>query len=273
MSQFERRTLPNKLTVTDIHQQMKQKIMNRIEVYNVLLNRCYKKIQDATKKNNTFCFFQIPTFIMGRPLYDLNSCVQYIHKKLLEGSYNISFLDAQTMCIQWTVPKFNWEELEPTYLALPAPPIESRISYGIESRISYGSEPRISYGSESRISYGSEPRVSYERSSSPLSSPLLLESGRNDYMMNNRHVHDIHIDDRNRDERDRRDEREDKEDTFSSFELELISNDGKKVSNNQNQFENSFRGRGGGGTNMNRGLPSNRGMKNKGMNKNFIDFY
>lgn len=116
--------------MAEIHQQMKQKVQNKIEVYNIILDRCYKKIRDSIKKNYTYCIFQVPEFIYGRPLYDIVHCTQYIHRKLLECAYKINFVNATTMIIQWTVPKINWEEIDPPIqLCLPSPPQTSSISY------------------------------------------------------------------------------------------------------------------------------------------------
>ncbi len=108
--------------MAEIHQQMKQKVQNKIEVYNIILDRCYKKIRESIKKNYTYCVFQVPDFIYGRPLYDSVHCTQYIHRKLIECSYKINFVNQTTIIVQWTVPKINWEEIDPpVYLSLPEP--------------------------------------------------------------------------------------------------------------------------------------------------------
>jgi hypothetical protein len=121
--------LKNKITMAEIHQQMKQKVQNKIEVYNLILDRCYKKIRDSIKKNYTYCVFQVPEFIYSRPIYDVVHCTQYIHRKLLESSYKINFVNATTMIIQWTVPKINWEEIDPPISIALLPPPSSPISY------------------------------------------------------------------------------------------------------------------------------------------------
>ena len=134
--------LKNKITMAEIHQQMKQKVQSKIEVYNLILDRCYKKIRDSIKKNYTYCIFQVPEFIYSRPVYDVVHCTQYIHRKLLESAYKINFVNATTMIIQWTVPKINWEEIDPPISLALLPPSSPSIptlpaSYSSSSSIDF----------------------------------------------------------------------------------------------------------------------------------------
>ena len=100
-------------TVQEIHRKQKEKETNRINIYKSITNRCFKKIKETSLNEETFCFFRIPEYIPGLPLYNMTECVMFILNILREKGFSARYCDHFTMYIAWNLPKPNLKLLEP----------------------------------------------------------------------------------------------------------------------------------------------------------------
>jgi hypothetical protein len=100
-------------TVQEIHRKQKEKENSRINIYKSITNRCFKKIKETSLNEETFCFFRIPEYIPGLPLYNMTECVMFILNILREKGFSARYCDHFTMYIAWNLPKPNLKLLEP----------------------------------------------------------------------------------------------------------------------------------------------------------------
>ena len=100
-------------TVQEIHRKQKEKETSRINIYKSITNRCFKKIKETSLNEETFCFFRIPEYIPGLPLYNMTECVMFILNILREKGFSARYCDHFTMYIAWNLPKPNLKLLEP----------------------------------------------------------------------------------------------------------------------------------------------------------------
>ena len=99
-------------SVNEIHKKQKEKENNRIKIYTLIGSRCFKKIKDTSNTEDTFCFFYIPEYIPGFPIYNLTECVMYLLNILHEKGFKARYCDNCTIYISWTLPKVNFKLLE-----------------------------------------------------------------------------------------------------------------------------------------------------------------
>lgn len=99
--------------VQEIHRKQKEKENSRISIYKSITNRCFKKIKETSLNEETCCFFRIPEYIPGLPLYNMTECVMFILNILREKGFSARYCDHFTMYISWNLPKPNLKLIEP----------------------------------------------------------------------------------------------------------------------------------------------------------------
>ena len=55
----------------DLYSTINEKTLKRMEIYDDVLKKCHHRIKYNSSLERTYCFFQIPEFIIGVPLYDI----------------------------------------------------------------------------------------------------------------------------------------------------------------------------------------------------------
>ena len=65
-------------SVNDIHKKQKEKEKNRLKIYDTISSKCFKKIKETSANEETFCFYKIPEYIPGLPLYNMTECVMFL---------------------------------------------------------------------------------------------------------------------------------------------------------------------------------------------------
>ena len=81
------------LNINELFNDQTQKEKHKEEIYDNVLKQCHKKILRAAKLNpyTNYCFYVIPKFIYGIPLYDLNKCINYLVINLSKNGFKINY--------------------------------------------------------------------------------------------------------------------------------------------------------------------------------------
>ena len=76
-----------KLNIDELYEKKRQYDLNKLEVYNKILNRIHVRIKTTSKKQieEQCCWFVVPEIIIGVPKYDQGTCIAYLMDKLKEN--------------------------------------------------------------------------------------------------------------------------------------------------------------------------------------------
>lgn len=101
------------LSLKDVQESIKKKDQKRNEAFDHILNSCYKHIQKCvdTMRTTYFCFFEIPEFVLGYPLYNLNLCITYIQDTLVKNGFKVKYLFPRILVISWFPNKQEYKPL------------------------------------------------------------------------------------------------------------------------------------------------------------------
>ena len=66
------------LNIDDLYETIDEKNNKRLEKFDGILGKIHARIKYNSKMERTFCFFQIPEFIIGVPLYNVADLRNYI---------------------------------------------------------------------------------------------------------------------------------------------------------------------------------------------------
>ena len=105
-----------KLNIDDLYESKRQSDLNKLTLFNKILNRIHVRIRTTSKQrmNEQFCWFVVPEIIIGVPKYDQGSCIAYLLDKLTENGFNVKYIHPNTLFISWShwIPSYVRTELK-----------------------------------------------------------------------------------------------------------------------------------------------------------------
>lgn len=71
-----------------------------------ILQTCFKRIERAALVSRLpFCVFEVPDFLMGYPVYDINECIRYLMNRIHASGFKIDYFFPNVLVITWHTPK------------------------------------------------------------------------------------------------------------------------------------------------------------------------
>ena len=93
----------SQLNINELYQTINEKTLKRMEVYDTILQKCHHRIKYNSKLERTYCFYQIPTFIFGTPIYDISDMKSYIRNSLQKNGFEIMCIEPNWLFISWNM--------------------------------------------------------------------------------------------------------------------------------------------------------------------------
>lgn len=96
-------TVPNQVTVYDLHRGMAQRQQRQRLSFEKVLEMCYSRIKRVARLRQSGCVFTVPSMIMGLPLYDINACMAFVARNLVGNGFEVhnTERDARELWISW----------------------------------------------------------------------------------------------------------------------------------------------------------------------------
>jgi hypothetical protein len=105
-----------KINIDDLYEKKKQYDLNKLALFNKILNRIHVRIKTTSrqKTDEHFCWFLVPETIIGVPKYDQAACIAYLLDKLQENKFNVRYVHPNTLFISWLhwVPSYVRNEIK-----------------------------------------------------------------------------------------------------------------------------------------------------------------
>lgn len=89
------------LTIYDILDNKKKRDFKKQEMFKTILENCCKKIKKCDEIRVAYCVFDVPEYMFGYPLYNLNECIVYMLTELTKGGFQVQYLFPCTLIISW----------------------------------------------------------------------------------------------------------------------------------------------------------------------------
>ena len=77
----------------------RETVMNKS--FDMILERCQKRIISANKIGRLNCNYIVPEFLVGFPVYDVKECILHIMYKLRDQKFHVEFSKPRTLKISW----------------------------------------------------------------------------------------------------------------------------------------------------------------------------
>lgn len=90
------------LNIDDLYETIDEKNNKRLQKFDGILKQIHTRIKYYAKLERTYCFFQIPEFIIGVPLYNVADLRNYIINSLKRNGFHIIYIDPNWLYISWS---------------------------------------------------------------------------------------------------------------------------------------------------------------------------
>jgi len=105
-----------KLNIDELYEKKRQQDLNKLTLFNKILNRIHVKIKTISRQkvDEQFCWFLVPETIIGVPRYDQAACIAYIIDKLKSNGFNVKYIHPNMLFISWMhfIPSYVRNELK-----------------------------------------------------------------------------------------------------------------------------------------------------------------
>ncbi len=102
-----------RINIIDLHRKVNEKQMKKQECYNTVLEKCHRKIKVAAENQLLKCIYEVPEFIYGIPLYDLNKCIEYLIESLSKNGFFVKYYFPKLIYISWDWDEINQQHSKP----------------------------------------------------------------------------------------------------------------------------------------------------------------
>jgi len=89
------------LDISKLRQVKESREQKRVKIYNEILKGCHHKIVIYSQEEVDSCFFKVPEFKFGVPVYNLNSCIVYLIHKLRKNGFKVNYIYPNYLFISW----------------------------------------------------------------------------------------------------------------------------------------------------------------------------
>lgn len=86
-----------------IFKQIERKNERKRETFKLVMQKCVSFIEKNVKVNNYSCFYQVPDFVIGHPMYGIEECINYISNELRENGFIVNYFFPNILYISWNV--------------------------------------------------------------------------------------------------------------------------------------------------------------------------
>ena len=106
----------DKINIDELYEKKKQYDLNKLSLYNKILNRIHTRIKLTARQqiDSQFCWYVVPEIMIGVPKYDQGACIAYLLDKLKDNGFMVRYIHPNTLFICWNhwVPSYVRNELK-----------------------------------------------------------------------------------------------------------------------------------------------------------------
>ena len=93
----------SQIDMKELYSTINQKTLKRMELYDSILKKCHTRILYNSGLQRTYCFYQIPEFIIGFPLYDILELRKYVMNSLKTNGFKLLYIEPNWLFIHWNI--------------------------------------------------------------------------------------------------------------------------------------------------------------------------
>ena len=104
--------MSSQIDINSLFETTNHKTLKRLETYDKILQQCHCRIKYYSKFEKTTCFFAIPEFIIGVPLFNVVELRTYMMNSLEKNGFKLMYLHPNWLMIDWTDKKKSLQKVK-----------------------------------------------------------------------------------------------------------------------------------------------------------------
>lgn len=89
------------INIYELQNTINKKENLRASIFQKVLSKCHTKIQNAASNEQYFVIYDVPEYVVGLPLYNLNKCIEYLVSQLKENGFTVEHKLPKLLVISW----------------------------------------------------------------------------------------------------------------------------------------------------------------------------
>ena len=91
------------VNIDSLHREQQEKLERKKAVFVKILQDCHNKIKLTAKnsKEADNCFYTVPKYKFGVPLYDMRGCILFLTKSLVNNGFDVWYTHPNLLLISW----------------------------------------------------------------------------------------------------------------------------------------------------------------------------
>ena len=104
--------MSTQIDINSLFETTNHKTLKRLETYDKILQQCHCRIKHYSKYEKTTCFFAIPEFIIGVPLFNVEELRTYMMNSLTKNGFKLMYLHPNWLMVDWTEKKKSLQKVK-----------------------------------------------------------------------------------------------------------------------------------------------------------------
>lgn len=111
------------LSVHEVNRFMDGKRQDKFATFEKIYQQCQKTIMKYAENDRYRCFFVVPEFLLGLPVYNLNAAITYIVEKTTTKGFLVKYFHPNILYICWDMDEIHRRKkmIENVAMARPLP--------------------------------------------------------------------------------------------------------------------------------------------------------
>lgn len=93
----------SQLNIHKLYESSRKKELSKFETFDKILQRCHNKITLYAENRKTECIYEVPEFIIGVPLYNINELKEYLVSSLNKNGFILKQIPPNWIYISWDI--------------------------------------------------------------------------------------------------------------------------------------------------------------------------
>jgi hypothetical protein len=91
------------VNIDSLHREQQEKLEKKKAIFVRILQDCHNKIKLSARntKDATNCFYAVPKYKFGVPLYDMRGCILFLTKSLVNNGFDVWYTHPNLLLISW----------------------------------------------------------------------------------------------------------------------------------------------------------------------------
>jgi Family of unknown function (DUF5759) len=95
------------LNILDIQRKLKQRTEKTIACYEKILEFCHKRIMFNCERRRVRFFFEVPEYIFGYPIFDINDAIRFVVNALTSNGFLAIYYFPKYIYVSWDTDEIS----------------------------------------------------------------------------------------------------------------------------------------------------------------------